>query len=108
MTAKTIAKPRAPFTSRQIITSLSVLFGAFAAYIIFDAVIGGQCDSGCVISLLNQTVRSAAPIALAAYCGIISERSGIINIGIEGEMLMGAMVGYLVDIYAFVAFKNSG
>lgn len=108
MTAQTIARPRARYNSRQFIMTLIVLFGAFAAFIIFDAVIGGQCDSGCVISLLNQTVRSAAPIALAAYCGIISERSGIINIGIEGEMLMGAMVGYLVDIYAFVAFKNNG
>jgi simple sugar transport system permease protein len=37
----------------------------------------------------------AAPIALGAMCGIMNERSGIVNIGIEGMMLSGAFAGFL-------------
>jgi general nucleoside transport system permease protein len=37
----------------------------------------------------------SAPIALGALCGIMNERSGIVNIGIEGMMLSGAFTGFL-------------
>lgn len=43
-----------------------------------------------LIGMLNSSLVSATPIALAALCGVISERTGIVNIGIEGMMLMSA------------------
>jgi simple sugar transport system permease protein len=43
--------------------------------------------------MLSNTVLLAVPITLGAFAGILCERSGIVNIAIEGMMLMGALVG---------------
>ena len=39
-----------------------------------------------VLSFLAATLRTATPIALATLACTISERAGVINIGIEGTM----------------------
>ena len=43
---------------------------------------------------LASAIRSAVPIAIAALGEAISERSGILNIGIEGILLFGAFAGF--------------
>jgi simple sugar transport system permease protein len=47
-------------------------------------------------SVLAFMIRYATPLVLAALCGTIGERTGVINIGIEGQMLMSAFTGFLV------------
>lgn len=51
-----------------------------------------------VVDLLARTVRLATPIALGAMAGLLCERSGIVNIAIEGLMLTGACIGYIAAL----------
>ncbi|MCP5095723.1 MAG: ABC transporter permease [Chloroflexi bacterium] len=50
-------------------------------------------------SVLRGSIRQSTPLVLGALCGLIGERSGIINIGIEGQMLMAAFIGFLASVY---------
>ncbi len=49
-----------------------------------------------LVGMLSSSFVRATPIALAALCGVISERAGVTNIGIEGTMLFAAQVSVIV------------
>lgn len=44
-------------------------------------------------------VQYAVPIAFGALCGVMCERSGVVNIGIEGMILTSAFVAFLTGAY---------
>jgi ABC-type uncharacterized transport system permease subunit len=47
------------------------------------------------VSALNFTLRASVPLILGAMSGILCERTGIVNIGIEGMMLAGAFAAFV-------------
>lgn len=49
-----------------------------------------------VVNLLAATVRIATPLLFGALGEVITERAGVMNLGLEGSMLMAAFVGFLV------------
>ncbi len=48
------------------------------------------------LRLMDGTLRFAAPLILCAMAGLVSERSGIIDIGLEGKLLAGAFAAAAV------------
>lgn len=52
--------------------------------------------SGFVTSLANATVNASTVLILAGLGELISERAGVLNLGVEGMMLVGALSGFIV------------
>ncbi len=59
--------------------------------------------------LIQQTLLYAVPLMIVALAGVFAERSGIINLALEGIMIFGAFVGvYFINIMQGIpAFVNA-
>jgi general nucleoside transport system permease protein len=49
-----------------------------------------------IVNLLQGSLNNSIPIMLGALTGVICSRSGVVNIGIEGQLLLGAFVAAMV------------
>ena len=56
-----------------------------------------------MVFLIQQTLTYAIPLMIVALAGVFAERSGIINLALEGIMIFGAFVGVL-----FVKYMQEG
>jgi len=56
--------------------------------------------------LFTGTLNYAAPVAIGSLAGIISERSGVLNIAIEGKFLLGALAGAVASSLFGVAIAG--
>ncbi|MEM7568008.1 MAG: ABC transporter permease [Pseudomonadota bacterium] len=74
-------------------------------------------DASVLLSLLDSTIRLSIPLVFAGLAGLYSERAGIVDIGLEGKMLVAAFAagaaayvtgsawaGLLAGIFASVLF----
>ena len=73
---------------------------ALLVAILAAMLISFQWDGTQTEAVLARTIREAAPLILAGLCGLVGERSGIINIGIEGQMLLAAFCGFMAASYS--------
>jgi len=53
---------------------------------------------GILISILTRTLIAGTPLLLGALGEIITERSGVLNLGVEGMMAVGAMSAFTVTL----------
>lgn len=78
------------------IGSTSALIGTIAFTLVVAFITwAAQDKSFNLTGMISSSFVRATPIALAALCGVISERSAVINIGIEGIMLISAQVAVI-------------
>ena len=56
----------------------------------------GNATSFNVVNLLSSTLSLSIPIMLGALTGVVCSRSGVVNIGIEGQLLLGAFTAAIV------------
>jgi general nucleoside transport system permease protein len=78
---------------RVVLLWLAVVLALLAAAV-------GQFGTVATVSIVGVTLSKATPITLGALAGLCCERSGIINIGIEGLMLTAAFFGFMVGVYS--------
>ncbi len=69
-----------------------VAFAFVAAFLLWAT----KDNSFSLVGMLSSSLVRATPIALAALCGVISERAAVVNIGIEGILLISAQTAVIV------------
>ncbi|MCP4753898.1 MAG: ABC transporter permease [Proteobacteria bacterium] len=85
-------RPSRLHTLNLLLNSLIVV-----VFVLVWASIGRRIDT---LGIMAQSLRLATPISLGSMAGILSERSGVVNIAIEGMMLAAACIGFTAALYS--------
>jgi len=51
-----------------------------------------------LVAILVATLRAGTPLVFAALGELVTEKSGVLNLGIEGMMLIGAVAGFIATV----------
>ncbi|MCP4681483.1 MAG: ABC transporter permease, partial [Desulfobacterales bacterium] len=80
--------------------SLSGIFTKVLGVVVVTAFFWGYVVDPIVFTaVMASAVRQSTPLVLGALCGLLGERAGVMNIGIEGQMLFSAFIGFLVNVW---------
>ncbi len=71
---------------------LLIVAGLLIFPTVFIAAVGDGRTNG--VTMITESLRLATPIAIGAMAGLWCERSGVVNIAIEGMMLFAACTGF--------------
>ena len=55
-------------------------------------------DLNAIVALLAVAIVAGTPLLFAALGEVMAERTGVLNLGVEGMMLVGAVTGFMVTI----------
>lgn len=76
---------------------LAGLVGMFFLMSLLIFIVAGKPDSVMpIVALLQSTLALAIPLVFGSMSGLVCERTGVINIAIEGQLLLGAFLGAVV------------
>ncbi len=53
-----------------------------------------------LILIFASVVTAATPLVIAALGELVTERAGVLNLGVEGMMLVGAVIGFITTIHS--------
>jgi len=56
-------------------------------------------DQALIVSFILSVMTASTPLLLAATGELITEKSGVLNLGVEGMMLVGAIVGFAATVH---------
>ena len=91
----------APYMSTVIVMS-------FVSILLWGTAGGAGARGSDLADTLSRIIRIATPLVLGALAGLVCERSGVVNIGIEGMMLAGACAGYTFALLMGNLFGTAG
>ncbi len=57
-------------------------------------------DQALIVSFILSVMTASTPLLLAATGELVTEKSGVLNLGVEGMMLVGAIVGFAVTVHS--------
>jgi len=81
-------------TARKASRWLSIGFGVVFVFNILVSLFNGQTMT--ITALLHGSLSLAVPLIFGSLAGVLSERVGLVNIAIEGQLLAGAFVSAMV------------
>ncbi len=93
---------RFPRGAWAVLTAVTVGLMFYLGFLMWAYADQGEGFVAAIANPIPGTIRIATPLILGALAGVLGERSGVINIAIEGQFLAGA---FLASVFASLFFS---